>query len=63
VVVGKNTISGGIPSEIGELDSLVVLNAGSNNFSGNIPTEFGNLAELQNFDVGRFFYHAVILRI
>jgi len=51
-VLERNLISGSIPAELGELESLIVLIAGGNNFTGSVPSELGNLDELQTLDFG-----------
>ncbi len=40
-------LSGSIPSEIGDLDSLRILNLGVNNLVGNIPAEIGKMSNLE----------------
>lgn len=47
-----NQISGSIPPEIGNLNTLTNLNLGDNNISGSIPSELGNLSNLTNLDLG-----------
>jgi len=43
----SNELTGNIPPEIGNLDSLEVLNFRSNQLNGNIPVEIGNLTKLR----------------
>ena len=43
----NNDLSGTIPTELGNLGSLLILNLGENQLSGPIPTELGKLANLQ----------------
>ncbi|CAA0818248.1 Probable leucine-rich repeat receptor-like protein kinase [Striga hermonthica] len=46
--MGGNLLSGGIPSELGNLTSLqIVMNLSYNNLSGSIPPELGNLVLLE----------------
>ena len=45
-------MSGSIPTEIGDLANLAVLNLGGNSLSGSIPTEIGDLANLTRLYLG-----------
>ncbi len=47
-----NNLSGNLPAEIGDLNSLNFLDLGFNNLSGTIPTELGNLTGLTFLDLG-----------
>ena len=47
ISVGDNNLTGAIPTELGSLASLKVLNLGVNQLTGSIPPELGNLAGLQ----------------
>jgi Leucine-rich repeat (LRR) protein len=49
--LGNNHLTGTIPSEIGQLKSLVVLNLRFNSLSGNIPQELCNLTNLRVVDL------------
>jgi len=42
-----NNLQGTIPTEIGDLSNLQIINLKGNNLSGNIPTEIGRLSSLQ----------------
>ena len=42
----NNQLTGSIPSELGNLDNLVVLALHSNQLTGSIPSELGNLDNL-----------------
>ncbi len=44
----SNSLSGSIPTEIGNLTNLISLYLGNNSLSGSIPTEIGNLTNLRN---------------
>ena len=55
ILVGKNKISGDIPTELGALEKLKVLHVGENSITGDVPTELGNLNELQRLEIGRFW--------
>ncbi len=45
-------VFGNIPSELGNLDRLQVLDLSGNNLNGSIPSELGNLTELVELDLG-----------
>eukprot|EP00429_Kryptoperidinium_foliaceum_P125138 CAMPEP_0176334754 /NCGR_PEP_ID=MMETSP0121_2-20121125/78262_1 /TAXON_ID=160619 /ORGANISM="Kryptoperidinium foliaceum, Strain CCMP 1326" /LENGTH=174 /DNA_ID=CAMNT_0017677707 /DNA_START=184 /DNA_END=708 /DNA_ORIENTATION=+ len=47
----NNTMTGTIPTEIGNCDNLIQLVLASNNFSGPLPSELGQLIELETLDV------------
>ena len=47
IELGKNSLSGTIPSELGELSSLQVLKLNNNFLTGTIPSELGSLSNLQ----------------
>ncbi|XP_004296182.1 PREDICTED: receptor-like protein 2 [Fragaria vesca subsp. vesca] len=49
--IGNNTISGNIPTEIGQLQLLRTLSLSNNNFSGNIPEQLSDLKNLENLDL------------
>ena len=49
--LSDNNLSGEMPVELGNLDSLEVLYLDSNSLSGEIPSELGNLSELSSLDV------------
>lgn len=49
-MAGLNTVSGPIPTELGQLTRLTSLNLmGMNKLSGSVPTEIGQLANLGAF--------------
>ncbi|KAL3849196.1 hypothetical protein ACJIZ3_011078 [Penstemon smallii] len=50
-LAGKCNISGTIPSEIGNLSSLFLLNLGDNNLTGMIPETLGRLRNLQSLSI------------
>ena len=50
-VAGNEKIVGTIPTEIGMVTNLRVLDAGSSQTSGTIPTEIGKLESLEVFKV------------
>ena len=45
------TLSGPIPSQLGNLAYLQALGLGSNQLSGSIPSQLGNLAYLQRLEL------------
>ncbi|XP_018834512.2 tyrosine-sulfated glycopeptide receptor 1-like [Juglans regia] len=47
ILLGHNNLSGNIPTEIGNLKLLRVLNLGYNSFSGNIPDQLSELTNLE----------------
>ncbi|XP_057954862.1 tyrosine-sulfated glycopeptide receptor 1-like isoform X2 [Malania oleifera] len=49
--VGNNSLSGNIPTEIGQLKFLRFLHLSQNNFSGNIPHQLSNLFNLEILDL------------
>jgi Leucine-rich repeat (LRR) protein len=44
--LGSNNLSGTIPTELGNLTSLIQLNFFNNSLTGTIPAELGNLTNL-----------------
>lgn len=51
--LSNNRFEGEIPSSIGDLQYLIVLNLSSNSFTGLIPSSLGNLTELESLDLSR----------
>nr|XP_008360177.2 receptor-like protein 2 [Malus domestica] len=49
----NNSISGNIPTEIGQLRLLHKLDLGFNNFSGSIPDQISNLKNLDTLDLSK----------
>ncbi|MFQ6625358.1 hypothetical protein Gotur_006074 [Gossypium turneri] len=49
--LSNNQFSGEIPEDVGQLNSLQMLNFSHNNFTGPIPTSFGNLVALESLDL------------
>ena len=52
IKLDRNTLSGGIPPELGNLNNLQNLNVSLNKLSGNIPPQLGNLTNLQELYLG-----------
>ena len=50
--LSDNQLSGGIPTELGNLSNLQSLYLNHNQLSGEIPTELGNLSNLGTLDLG-----------
>ncbi|KAF3455578.1 hypothetical protein FNV43_RR00211 [Rhamnella rubrinervis] len=53
IVLSNNRFDGDIPSSIGKLQSLIMLNLSSSNFTGTIPSYFGYLRELESLDLSK----------
>ncbi|KAM0053806.1 putative leucine-rich repeat-containing, plant-type, leucine-rich repeat domain superfamily [Helianthus debilis subsp. tardiflorus] len=51
--ISSNRFSGEIPSTIGRLKALYVLNVSRNEFTGSIPPSIGNLTQLESLDMSR----------
>ena len=51
--LGWNNLTGGLPSDIGNLSELRVLLLNDNALSGAIPSELGNLSRLETLDIGQ----------
>nr|XP_024935204.2 receptor-like protein 47 [Ziziphus jujuba var. spinosa] len=49
----NNHFQGPIPKELGQLQSLLILNLSQNAFTGEIPTSLGNLRQLESLDLSR----------
>ncbi|KAM7277455.1 hypothetical protein ACFE04_019321 [Oxalis oulophora] len=49
--LSSNSLAGGLPSEIGSLDTLKLLNLASNDLSGKLPTELNKLSNLEYLDL------------
>ncbi|GLT40217.1 hypothetical protein SLA2020_143680 [Shorea laevis] len=47
----SNRFHGEIPEELGELNSLIVLNLSHNSLNGHIPSSLGKLVELESLDL------------
>jgi|UniRef100_A0A2N9G9K4 Leucine-rich repeat (LRR) protein len=53
IYLNNNSLSGDIPSGIGQLKVLHVLELSKNNFSGNIPGQISGLTNLEKLDLAR----------
>nr|AMD33474.1 putative verticillium wilt disease resistance protein [Cynara cardunculus var. scolymus] len=49
--ISSNHFSGNIPSAIGRLKELYLLNVSHNDFKGSIPSSIGNLSQLESLDM------------
>ena len=50
--LGWNNLSGGLPSELGDLSEMRAMRLNDNALSGAIPSELGNLSRLETLDIG-----------
>uniref|UniRef100_A0A2N9EK78 Leucine-rich repeat-containing N-terminal plant-type domain-containing protein n=1 Tax=Fagus sylvatica TaxID=28930 RepID=A0A2N9EK78_FAGSY len=46
-----NKLTGGIPSELGQLSPIIALNLSHNQLTGSIPKTFSNLTQLESLDI------------
>lgn len=53
LILPANNLSGFIPTEIGNLTDLSILNLGNNQLDGSIPTQIGQLGRLMELDLSR----------
>ncbi|TQD84270.1 hypothetical protein C1H46_030201 [Malus baccata] len=51
ICLGNNSLTGSIPSEIGRLKYMHVLDLGHNNFTGSIPEQISNLINLERLNL------------
>ncbi|KAB2613213.1 tyrosine-sulfated glycopeptide receptor 1-like [Pyrus ussuriensis x Pyrus communis] len=51
IYLGNNSLTGSIPSEIGRLKYILVLDLSYNNFTGSIPEQISNLTNLEKLDL------------
>ncbi|CAA3002191.1 tyrosine-sulfated glycopeptide receptor 1 [Olea europaea subsp. europaea] len=51
ISIQSNSISGTIPTEIGQLKFITALDLSNNNFSGSIPDTISNLTNLEELDI------------
>ncbi|XP_059302963.1 tyrosine-sulfated glycopeptide receptor 1 [Lycium ferocissimum] len=51
IYLGHNNLDGNIPTEIGQLKYIHVLDLSKNNFSGNIPETISNLTNMEKLDL------------
>ena len=58
--VGENHLSGGIPSQLGNLSQLISLSLDINQLSGGIPSELGKLTALERLDLGNNLLNGII---
>ncbi|KAF3584446.1 hypothetical protein F2Q69_00031741 [Brassica cretica] len=50
--LGGNSLTGNVPSELGNCKSLIWLDLNSNNLTGSIPVSYGNMVYLQVLNLG-----------
>ena len=58
--LNDNLLNGTLPSEIGDLTKLLVLNCSGNMLGGAIPTQIGNLIMLQSIDLHKNLFNGTI---
>jgi len=51
ILLSANNLDGTIPHTIGNMDSLMIFQAGNNQLTGSLPEEFGNLKKLKVLDL------------
>ncbi|MBO1348618.1 MAG: putative Ig domain-containing protein [Hormoscilla sp. GUM202] len=52
IKLGNNNLSGILPSELGSLSNLQILELDDNDLSGTLPSELGSLGNVQDLDLG-----------
>ncbi|XP_056685890.1 uncharacterized protein [Spinacia oleracea] len=58
--LSKNTLTGSIPSNVGELRAMNVLDLSENKLNGSIPTEIGKATSLQELILEKNFIEEII---
>eukprot|EP00833_Pecoramyces_ruminatium_P003900 jgi/Orpsp1_1/1177932/evm.model.c7180000063399.1 len=51
IELNSKGLNGAIPSELGDLTKLEILNLNENNLTGSIPSQLGNLSNLNNLEL------------